>query len=210
MKQGPIRNRELAYLSKDKTTTLMSFSSSVISDVNGHIEGVVCLAQDITKRKGDQQALEEARKQALAASQAKSVFLASMSHEIRTPMNAIVGMANLLSNTPLTPDQMEYVRVFQEAGDSLLILINDILDLSKVEAGRLILEEIPFHLDVLIEDTCQILALAAHQKGLELCIRISTETNTAVVGDPVRLRQIITNLLSNAIKFTSQGEVMVH
>ena len=161
--------------------------------------------------------IEEANKQlhfardaAFDASRAKSEFLASMSHEIRTPMNAILGMADLLSETPLNSEQGEYVRVFRAAGETLLSLINDILDFSKVEAGQVILEKISFDPGELVEDTATFLAVRAHEKGLELSIHISPEVPTAVLGDPVRLRQIVTNLIANAVKFTEQGEVVVH
>ena len=162
--------------------------------------------------RGLEQANEQlhlARDAALEASQAKLYFLASMSHEIRTPMNAIVGMADLLSETPLTTEQQEYVDTFRRAGDNLLEIIDDILDLSKVEAGQLNLEEIDFDLLELVEHSATFLAARAHGKGLELNCRVAPDVPTALVGDPVRLRQVLTNLIGNAIKFTHAGEVFL-
>ena len=164
---------------------------------------------DVTINRSNRE-LQQARDNALDASRTKSEFLANMSHDIRTPMNAVIGMADLLAETPLTPEQQEYVRVFRTGGESLLEIINDILDISKVEAGQLNLEKVDFNLDELVENSAQILAAWAHEKGLDLNYQFSPEVPTALVGDPVRLRQVITNLVGNAIKFTQQGEISLH
>ncbi|MGE3774054.1 MAG: response regulator [Gammaproteobacteria bacterium] len=155
------------------------------------------------------QELAEARDQALAASRVKSDFLASMSHEIRTPLNAIIGMAELLSDTRLSTDQERYVGVFRNAGEALLSLVNDILDLSKIEAGQLILEQIDFDLVELVEQSADIYALKTAAKGLELAVCVMPEVATRVKGDPARLRQVVLNLIGNALKFTERGEVAV-
>ncbi len=151
--------------------------------------------------------LAEARDQALEASRVKSDFLASMSHEIRTPLNAIIGMAELLAETDLARDQAKYVDVFKNAGEALSSLVNDILDLSKIEAGQLELESIDYALPELINQAVQIYALRCAEKGITLGAEIAADVPTWVRGDPNRLRQIVLNLLGNAMKFTERGEI---
>lgn len=153
--------------------------------------------------------LANARDEAVQASMMKSEFLASMSHEIRTPLNAIIGMSELLSGTALTDEQKKYINVFRRAGDTLLSLVNDILDLSKIEARQLKLEEIPFSINAVIEESVEIYALKGAEKNIELVSYMDQGLNPNRIGDPGRLRQIIINLISNSLKFTEQGEIVV-
>jgi PAS domain S-box-containing protein len=175
--------------------------SSVVVELGGE-ERVVTIARDITD-------LEAARQKALAASKAKTEFLSSMSHEIRTPMNAILGMADLIGESDLNSEQRRYLGTILSNGNALLELINSILDLARVESGRMNLEAVAFDVVELTEKVADTLAVRAHEKGIELAVRFSGDLPPTLVGDSLRLRQVLTNLIGNAIKFTERGEIVV-
>lgn len=208
LETGSVRDREIAMQKQDGTPIWISATTSVTRDDNGNplwIDGII---EDITEKKKTHE-LEKAKIAADAANQAKSRFLANMSHEIRTPMNAIIGMADMLWESRLTKVQRECVQVFKNAGQSLLALINDILDLSKIEAGQITLEEIDFDIETIFEEAGSIFAMRAQNNEVDLHWRVAPSVPRMLKGDPNRFRQIVLNLLGNAIKFTESGSVLV-
>ncbi len=178
-------------------------------NISGKLSGTVFSFRDITERRQAEEDLRRAKAEAEAASRAKSDFLAVMSHEIRTPMNGIMGMADLALDTDLSPLQREYLEIVKSSADALLTIINDILDFSKIEAGKLELENIPFDLAAALNDAMRLLVFRAEHKGLLLHLEVLPGVAAHVMGDPGRLRQIITNLVGNAIKFTEHGHIEV-
>ena len=194
---------------RDGTPFVSAVNIFPILDAAGRVSSVAGIGRDITALKQTERALVAAREAALAASQAKSEFLSTMSHEIRTPMTAILGMAELLSEGKLNTEQRRYIEILCNNGHSLLDLINSILDLAKIESGRLTLEHIGFDLSEVVEKSAQTLAIRAHAKRLELIVSIAPDVPTALLSDPLRLGQVLINLIGNAIKFTERGEVLV-
>ena len=207
MRTDEVRNLEVAFRMKDG-----SEQPVLLSAINLDLHGQKCcltICRGIADVKMTQRELVAAREAALAASRAKSEFLSSMSHEIRTPMNSILGMADQLMETALDDEQRRYLSTVISNGHALLALINDILDLAKVESGRISLEAVEFDLKDVTEKVLETLAIRAHEKGLELMVRFAPALPELVLGDPLRLSQILINLIGNAIKFTKKGQVLV-
>ncbi|MEX2587497.1 MAG: PAS domain S-box protein, partial [Actinomycetota bacterium] len=206
----PLRQYETKLLRKDGSTVEVSVTGFDLTDAAGRMVGVSAIVDDITERKLAEAELKRMRDQALEASRLKSSFLANMSHEIRTPMNGVLGMTELLLDTDLDATQRTFAQTIQGSAESLLGIISDILDLSKIEAGRLEVERSRFDLWDLVADVAEMLAVPAAAKGLEVVVDIDEAVPAAVVGDSGRLRQVLTNLVGNAVKFTDSGEIQIN
>lgn len=221
--KGEIQEGEFDCITKSGAVVWIQALYCPILGADGKPYKIVQFATDVTERKRTQERitrfakemeqknkeLEIAREQSEHASRMKSEFLATMSHEIRTPMNGIIGMTELLLESQLTPRQQEYSRTVMHSAEALLNIINDILDFSKIESGKMELEDIPFDLQTLADEAAELLAVKARDKGIELILRYVPGTVRELVGDPGRIRQIITNLVGNAIKFTERGRVLL-
>ncbi|MDD3275810.1 MAG: response regulator [Kiritimatiellales bacterium] len=216
MAEGKVTRMRESHVSPAGETRYVEAIKCPIYNEKDEVIGVAGISRDITQQVENEQLLiiakqraEEAEKAAENAARAKSTFLANMSHEIRTPLNAVIGMTSLLADSPMSLEQRDFVETIQTSGDALLTLVNDILDLSKIEAGRLELESVPFNLTHCVETALDIVAPKAAEKGLELAYSTTGDIPQIFVGDAPRLRQVLLNLLSNSIKFTEVGEVIV-
>ncbi|WP_418138813.1 response regulator [Marinomonas sp. RS-M-Aa-14] len=194
---------------KDGQVRYLKSNAAIVFDKKGHASHLIGVNMDITSRKETEVLLREANDQAVAASKAKSDFLATMSHEIRTPLNGVLGMAELLSGSKLNAEQKEQLRILKESGEGLLGLINDLLDFSKIEAGHLSIERVDFNLEKVIYDVMRLLLMKAEEKGIDLLVEYDESCPRFLVGDVFRIKQVLTNLISNAIKFTNSGHVLV-
>lgn len=207
MESGNTVKFEVSLPFQDQKQRQLEVIKTPFHNKTGQIMGVIGVARDITERHRYQQELEEARQHAESANRAKTQFLANMSHEIRTPLNGVLGVAQLLAMSDLTQEQHEYLALLQSSGESLLAILNDILDLTKIEADMLQLAPEPFSLTELLESVAKLHRHLCRQKGLALILESSPDLPAAVIGDPLRIKQILFNLLGNAVKFTHQGSV---
>lgn len=207
-KTGSKHHLETKVIAKSGVRIDIDLSINVLKDTNNDIVGSVGIMQDITEQKKVQEILLQAKQAAEQANNAKSMFLANMSHEVRTPMNTILGMIDLTVETSLTDEQKDNLLVAKDAANSLLSLLNDILDLSRVEAGKITLEEIEFNLHNILKNVIKGLDVISKGKNVNLVLEIDEGVPDVLVGDPVRLRQVLINLINNAIKFTHKGHVL--
>jgi two-component system sensor histidine kinase/response regulator len=205
---NPITSLSWTLYDKNRSLRFVESSVSLIKDPKGNPVGFGGFIRDVTQRQRAE-VMYRAKLAAEAASRTKSEFLASMSHEIRTPLNAIIGLVELMLTSDLPPDQREDLDVVKSSAYSLLSIINNILDFSKIEAGKLEFEKTPFGFRQFMDESLKIMGMKSHEKGIELAYRVAPGVPDRILGDPVRLRQILLNLVDNAIKFTDKGEVIV-
>ncbi len=208
-KSGMLADIATKLIRKDGTILDINTSISVLKDDNGNIVGAIGIMHDMTRQKMVEEQLMQAKLAAESANTAKSVFLAKMSHEVRTPMNAIIGMMDLTLDTQLNEEQKDNLKVAKDAADNLLSLINDILDLSRAEAGKVVIEDIEINAPDIVKNVCKGLSVLSRNKGIDLVWEIDPKIPHRLVGDPVRLRQVLINLTNNAVKFTHKGKVQV-
>jgi len=207
--KGKVTDYELVMKSKTGELTVVSYNAIVYMDEKGQVRGVFAAARDISESKLVEKELKEAKEAAEAATRAKSEFLANMSHEIRTPMNGVIAAAELALSEKMSPRAERYLEIIQSSAYSLLGIINDVLDFSKIEADKLDIETRPFLLDKVIDRITDVFMTEAAGKRIELLVDIDLEAPNALIGDPLRLQQILKNLVSNAVKFTDIGGIIL-
>ena len=209
-KTGWLSDIQTKVIRKDGSLLDVSASITVLKDSRGQSVGAIGILRDLSRQKLFEEQLLQAKLAAEEANQAKSVFLAKMSHEVRTPMNAIIGMMDLTLDTQLTDEQKDNINVAKDAADNLLSLINDILDLSRAQAGKVVMEEVEINVADIVKNVCKALSVLARQKNIDLVWEIDPKLPRLLIGDPVRLRQVLVNIINNAVKFTNKGRVTVN
>ncbi|MDX5417983.1 MAG: response regulator [Hymenobacteraceae bacterium] len=208
--QGKCLNKELLFITKRQQTIPVSCSFSHLKNNQKEVDGILIIAKDISELKKTEKALRKAKRKAEAANEAKSDFLSSMSHEIRTPLNGIMGFTDLLLKTELSPTQEQYISLIKTSGVTLTKLLNDILDLHRVEQNKIYLESIPFNVRETLSSSLEPYKHLAETKGISFTCTMEDSVPDWTIGDPTRINQVVVNLVSNAIKFTQEGRIDVH